>query len=840
MLLIKKDTFVKDIIVLLLVGIIIAALFAAGFALTTDKYFAKAVVGIMGDFGEYDLLFQGRQELKGALIRQIREVVAEYFPGATIKSGISLAGQTTVFLTLPDKYKTKAIFNNLGHYFSNLPGNAGFSIMTEPMISVSSVPKGAFDLLSNEIEGISGVKFAFKDGNSIGVVLKDIRFSDRVDAQIKQILNKYQVLELRMNSGFSSEEMIDLGRRVSQSLIGKFGINYARDITLSGGADEYQYMVNTLSEIKKFLLAYAAEVKIIPEASSNIEIGDLLVLNGQNVKKLKPGDILEPLHVVVKTMTIDASGVHGLIIQGDAEYLDDHSAYQLLPGDKIGQRIGQIEVSSRKAQLVYAMNQGVKLLTSLNQAIADYNQATGGPGLTVNNLENVYQQLLDVKQALNTVETGVDSLSGRINRTSLVNMANLINGIGDDLDYLAKTFGRVQILESRFNQTLEGLDTARLIMGSPLLQEAIDGKGGIFEKIQLLNEQLTMVESSLRERVQSLDDFINRFNPLVAVLLSWRNKARDLAEQANSFGAVFTPGSENHQKLVEMIEATDQVISGITGFDLENTKIGLDVVSKQLFGSGNIDLSVLIAELERVKNSLPQLLDEEIGNAVNLINKYVDGESISRDRIQIFTQAVAEPKVVEATVKRVVGFDEVAIFSLPVGTIQPNIRGELFKILAEVRSTIAALVVTVLWLLGFILDHSLIISMLKKMEFSLLPKINDLKCEWLQRFYNTTTWVLSWSNIYAALVGGFWLAVTYYLAGASIPLLDYWHIGILGGILGIGMAMIAEKINPINKEEVMAGLSLGLSFKTIMQEIVIPAGRPGLLQFLNRWKMTMK
>ena len=54
------------------------------------------------------------------------------------------------------------------------------------------------------------------------------------------------------------------------------------------------------------------------------------------------------------------------------------------------------------------------------------------------------------------------------------------------------------------------------------------------------------------------------------------------------------------------------------------------------------------------------------------------------------------------------------------------------------------------------------------------------------------------------------------------------------------MSSLAIKINPISKDEVFAGLSLGFPFKTIMREIVIPAGRPGMLQILNRWKMVMK
>lgn len=836
----RKDSFNKDIIILLLVGMIFSACFAAGFATATDKYFGKAISGLMGDFGEYDLLFQGRQELKDALARQIKEAIAEHLPGATFKPGISLAGTATFFVTLPPQYKTKEVYNNLGYYFKNLPGSGGFSIMTEPKLHIKSIPTAIFDLLSKEVERIPGVAFTFRDGNNIGVIMKNSRVASGVEEKINAILAKYQILEVRLETQTaSSEELIGLGKKVSQSVIGIEGVDYAKDVTMSSGNDD-QYLLNTLVGVKQFLLAYAAEVKIIPAADVTLQVGDLLVLDGQNEKALKPGAMLEPLNVVVKVTAVDDSKIDGLIIQGDAEYLKNNVAYKLLSADKVGPKAGTVEVSSRKSQLVYALNQGVNLLTKLDTAVEDFNNTNSGAGITVNSIEKAYQEIITVQKALSTVEASIDGLSGKANHESLSNMASLIEGVGDDLDYLARTFGRIQLLESNFNKALTGLDTAKLLLGSPMLHNSLSGTGGIYDKYVFLNEQLNTVEESLRARVQQLDDFINHFNPLVSVLLSWRNKAQDFAGQVNTFGTLFTPGSENHARLKELIQSTDEVLTGITGIDLAEATTGLNLITDQLFGSGELDLSALIGELERFRDALPKLLDEEIGNSVNLIDKYVGGESTPQDKVQIFTKAGVDRAMVDAAIKDAVGNRQVGIFSLPAGTIQPDIRGELYKILAEVRSTIAALVVIVLWILSFILDHSLIISMMKKMGFSLLPESVEFTQEWLNRIYHSLRKLMSMANLYAFGVGGLWLGVAFFLAGGAIPYLDYWQIGIIGGICGIFIAILAEKINPVDKDEVLAGLSLGLPFKTIMREIVIPSGRPGLLQILNRWKMVLK
>ncbi|NLY75647.1 MAG: hypothetical protein GX075_10115 [Firmicutes bacterium] len=836
----KKDSFIKDILLLLLVGILASGIFARGFALATDKYFAKAITGVMGDIGQYDLLFQTREELKGALARQVKQVIEERFPGATLKTGISLAGKASFFLTLPDKYKNKSVYNSLPYYFNNLPGNGGFSVMTEPRINITSVPSGAFDFLSKQVERIRGVRFTFKDGNSIGVILEDIHASEIVLSEINKILKQYQILEVRLSAGYSQEELMTLGKKVSQSLAGIEGVNYVRDLTMAGSGDEYQHLTGTLLEVKKFLLAYAAEVKILPEPGETLEVGDLLAFNGKNSASIKPGSFLEPLQVVVKITAKEGEAYRGLIIQGDAGFINDNKAYRLLPEDKIGPMVGFAEISSRKAQLVQGLDQGVKLLNQINGALQDFNDSTGGPGLTVSGIEKAYRRLFEIKNLLDQVEGGINQLTGKADRNGLVKMVHLLQGIGDDLDYLARTFARVQVLENRFSKTLDGLQNAEILLGSPLLQSVAGQSGGIGDKIQLLRDQLGIVHDSLRKRIQSLDDFINRFNPLVATLMAWRNKANSFAEQVNDFGAVFTPGSANHNQLLEMIHATDQALSYLTGFDPEQVKSGLESISDRLFGSDRVDLTVLIGQVEKFRDALPSLLDEEIGKSVALIDKYTGGETVPGERLQVFIDSGVDRRLINAVIKDTLNSSRASIFSLPVGTINPDIRGELYKILAEVRSTIAALIVLISWVLVFILDQSLIISMLKMVNFSLLPKKRRWKHPWLDWAYQKALVFINPANLYAAAVGGVWLGISSGLAGAKIPYLNLVEIGILGGLGGILMASVAVKINPVSKDEVMAGLSLGLPFKTIMREIVIPAGRPGLLQFLNRWKMIMK
>jgi len=65
-------------------------------------------------------------------------------------------------------------------------------------------------------------------------------------------------------------------------------------------------------------------------------------------------------------------------------------------------------------------------------------------------------------------------------------------------------------------------------------------------------------------------------------------------------------------------------------------------------------------------------------------------------------------------------------------------------------------------------------------------------------------------------------------------------VPVVGAVLGLLVACYTEKISPIAAEEVMAGEALGLSVDEVMREIVIPSGRPGLMQKLNQRKVQFK
>ena len=95
-------------------------------------------------------------------------------------------------------------------------------------------------------------------------------------------------------------------------------------------------------------------------------------------------------------------------------------------------------------------------------------------------------------------------------------------------------------------------------------------------------------------------------------------------------------------------------------------------------------------------------------------------------------------------------------------------------------------------------------------------------------------------KIYGMALGAILLSTIFLLAGGGIPYVPFYMIPIIGALLGIFMDFYSEKISPIEREEILAAESLGMSFDEIMREIVIPNARPGLLQKLNRRRLLFK
>ena len=91
------DSFTRDLTILLLVSILIGSLLASSLSLTANAYFSKALSGLVGDYGEYDLIIQVREEMKDDASIQINKIM-KYFQGQNSKKALLLQARQTYLL----------------------------------------------------------------------------------------------------------------------------------------------------------------------------------------------------------------------------------------------------------------------------------------------------------------------------------------------------------------------------------------------------------------------------------------------------------------------------------------------------------------------------------------------------------------------------------------------------------------------------------------------------------------------------------------------------------------------------------------------------------------------
>jgi hypothetical protein len=811
MLRISQESFLKDLFIWFLVSLIVASLFSAAAGALADRYFSRAVSGLIGEAGEYDLLFQVRSDLQEAAVSRLEEIIAKSFPGSVLKTGVKVAGQSTIFVGLAPQYRTKEVFSSLRLYFQDIPGNSGFSLMTEPRLTLSGIPGQVHDVFIREAERIPGVVFAFSEGGRIQVLFRHGRDEEKIKRALEKLLKDYCLIQV----DFAGEQAVE--ERTSKGLVdymaGKAGISYIRDASAEESGDQ-QALLATMAEMKRFLLSFAGQVKVDPEPGCRLTEGTLLVLQGKTGAPLEKGKPVQPGHVVVKLVETDGE-LTGVVVQGETSWIEDRQAYFLTSGQKIGAPAAVVTPENPREELLTALNKAGTLLTRLDEVQNLSAQA-----------EAVLTTAETIRTALATVDTVFSGPEGKTAR-ELAKLAHLFAGIGEELEIMANTLARLRYFENLLEEAVAGLEGLQLLVRLGILPELPGVYGDLGKKVQVLDGRMEQVVTTLRRYAHALDDFINGFNPLVRTLMAWRERSLAISDSLGTFNGLT---GEDGAGLAEL---TGESLELFAQLDTAGLRAEVETLTNGL-GGEELDFGGVLEQLKEFEAALPRMEDEEIGRTLSLLDGYLGEEAASGETIRVFVNSGYNKAKVRQAIKEYFAGDRVEMEVLPAGVIQPDIRGELTRLLQDIRGVVAALLVVISGLLTLLLDQAPVMAILHHM-----PLVFPLAAGEKTRIKKVLYYRLL-PRFYALASGGLWFWLVYHLSGAHIPYLSGKDFFLAGALLGCGFFLAAERFHRLNLEEITAGCSLGLSFTAIMREIVIPAGRPGLLQFLNRWKMVMK
>ena len=269
----------------------------------------------------------------------------------------------------------------------------------------------------------------------------------------------------------------------------------------------------------------------------------------------------------------------------------------------------------------------------------------------------------------------------------------------------------------------------------------------------------------------------------------------------------------------------EQSLDSLQNLDIEEMRRSLDGISTQIANIQEIDVAAIMEQIGFVRDTLPDLSDAEIGQSIRLINTYLGGQVIPGERVQLLIQGERlNEKELEKIFQAELETPYLHTYSTSAGMVSPDARGEIFRILKEVRSIVAGLLAIIFTMIVLALDHATIFSTLKQLRAGRKAAAK----RWLR--------LVDPLLLLGGLVGCAVLSSIYYLAGGQIPLFSPAGIAVLGFGLGVVLVVFAERFSPVDSMELMAAQSLGLSHVQIMREVVIPPSRPGLLNLLNRFK----
>lgn len=648
-----SDTFNRDVLTLLLVSIMIGSLLAGTISFAANTYFSKTLASLVGDYGEYDVVIQVREEVKDETAVHIQKIISDVFPGAKLKEGPTITGKSNFFIALPEEYKTKKVYEDLQKTFGSIPGGGSVGVMTEPRLTVRGVPEGAKNMLMDRIAQMDGVRFAFRDGGSIGIVLMSLDKSSAVSDQIKTILKQYQVIEISFPVGSEPANPIRLGENIAAEMQNQLKVSYAQNVSTDGKNDDMTYMVSTMMELKRFLVAYASQVTLVPGNGIRLAPGDMVAFQGTSPNAPQAGIAPEKGNVLVKVKSVNADGTaQGSIEQGDAAQITNNKGYRL---DKslIGDPIVTANINNPRQQFASALNETSKLVGQVPGFAQD-----------TQNLSNIALGALD-------------------------NYGSSLNAIEQTLSSVQNAGSTIQSVTSG----LAGIDTSGI---QAQLDSSANAMGSLINTLQVFK----MLQADVGNSVDGLATTQRNLINLKTSLGALDNVAADARRAKSTVDNIVLNGNN--------------ALSTLRAFDVAGAKTNLTNANSRLGELKKLNTPLIAAQLQYLAAAAPNLKDDEISHSVALLDKFIAGQVIPGARIQILTDSSVGVDSITPIVQQLAGHNNMSLYTTVLGAIEPNARGEVYQILLQIKAILAGMTAIVMTIMFLGLDHTAIMTVIRR------------------------------------------------------------------------------------------------------------------------------
>lgn len=664
-----RDSFKRDVFTLLLISVVIGSLLAGSVSYGANAFFSQTLSSLVGDYGEYDVIIQVREDLREDTAVQLQKIIDDAFPGAQLEQGPTAIGKTAFFVSLPDEYKTKQTYEHLDNIFGSIPGGGSVGVMTEPRITLKGVPEGAKNMLMDRIMQIDGVRFVFRDGGSIGVILLSLEQASAVTAKIEDILDQFQVMEISFPVGSEPVNPIRLGEQIAQDMQSQLKLDYAQNVSVDEQNDDMTYMVSTMMELKRFLMSYATQAAITPSAGVKLAKGDIIAFPG-TAGSLAAGSAPAAGSVLAQITGIRADGAADAIITtGDAAQIGSNTQGYKVTDGVVGAAVGTITYRNPRQELSGALTETAKLVGQIPAFAQDAqsmsNIAVGALdnyGSGVNSLEQMLASLQSAGGAIEAATGGLANINTTALQSQLNNSSQAIGGVANTLRAISLLQGSVGPAVNDLSATQRNLES----MSSSLA--ALDN-----------------VAADAREARATLDGIVNNGYNTIAVLRS---------------------------------------------FDVNGARTNLTNINGRLAQVQQLNTPMITTQLQYMAAAAPNLKDEEISHSVKLLDQFIAGQVIPSQRIQILTTSNISTDAIAPIVYQQAGHNNVSVYSTSFGVIEPNARGELMAVLSQVKEILAAIMSIIATILFLIFDHTAIMTVMRRRRLAVKVKATGWRGFW--------------------------------------------------------------------------------------------------------------
>ncbi len=782
---ILKSDFKKDLIILLLATVLLGSVLVIAGGYIADNYFSNMVSGFIGEYGEYDILFTLSQEKEDLALEQIKSNVNTFLPGAEVESGPKVVGSSNYLLKLPEQYKNEEVYTNFDRYFGNIPGLLSRTIITEPRLAVRGFRGESQAVIRELVEDLEGIDFVYSIYNGFDVVVEKPELIPEVKSEIDDILDKYTLFEIRYPLDQEIEVSDELRGEVISLAENKINVEKIKDVT-GNEQSERESLLKSLKQMRTFLLSYATKIEILDvENSRKFPSGTELIISEDNKE------------MILKVVDNENEVVTALIQEGDIEAISSKEIYSLNREGEKQYYLGKGQVNNPRQELTESLDKLDEITPKLEVFLSQSEELVAYSNRLNEDLDNLNEGLGDLQ---NTSQ----KLNQSLNEWQENQLSNFLNELTEILTQIEENVGDINQVQKQLILSSNQMREAAGLISEKMIY--IPRNNNLYHDLEELKNLFLQVSSALDENYETVTDRMEEMDPLITSIDDWKEKINSLLKVEDTLSSGADWDEISH--IVDNINETANII------DTSNLQVKLSSIQKLLEEVKTSQLPVVLEQLEYIQQSLPDLEESELVETINLIDDYLAGEIIPGEQIQLLIKGNFNENILKEKVKPVINNPAVTIISQDAGALQPNPRGEVFNVLQQVRSVISILIAFIFTLLVLILDQTLVISIIKMHGKKAL--------------------------IYSFLTGSIIFSSIYYISQISFPYLNLQIIFLIGGILGIIVGLFSKMLNPVSKEEWEAGKALGFSSAEIMQEIIIPSGRPGLLYLLNYPKITFK